>query len=586
MHHKNLRIGTRLSIGFATVIIVFCLAAIFQISAIRDLGNLQHDDHERATEAIFLGAVESRMEALYGVAADAIINSDLDAAARDLAEAKQQFAKDLGELREAFTLPEEKRPLAEFEQTMGEYFAIIEQQLFPLLRTQSSSLNENVRELDGRIDDIKVKAHAPLGDLLTILSDKMRTSGETFNAIQSRATTLALGLSATALLLGAVLGTIITLSITGPLKKGVAFAETVAAGNLDGALEIDQKDEIGVLADALRAMVKTLKSLIADADTKTRMAEEESNRAHKATEEAEQAKRQAEAARREGMLTAADRLQGVVDVLSSASEELSTQVEQSTNGAELQATRAGETATAMEEMNATVLEVARSASEAAETTDGARSTAQEGARVVEQAMHEIGAAQRQALTLKRDMAELGAQAEGIGRIMGVITDIADQTNLLALNAAIEAARAGDAGRGFAVVADEVRKLAEKTMTATKEVGDAIRGIQQGTAKNVDNVEQAVKSIEAATDLASRSGQSLQAIVSLVDQASDQVRAIATASEEQSAASEEINRAIGEMDTISRETSQAMTEAARAVSDLTRQAHELRALMDRMRGEGL
>ena len=65
-------------------------------------------------------------------------------------------------------------------------------------------------------------------------------------------------------------------------------------------------------------------------------------------------------------------------------------------------------------------------------------------------------------------------AEGIGRIMNVISDIADQTNLLALNAAIEAARAGDAGRGFAVVADEVRKLAEKTMTATKEVGDAIR----------------------------------------------------------------------------------------------------------------
>lgn len=80
------------------------------------------------------------------------------------------------------------------------------------------------------------------------------------------------------------------------------------------------------------------------------------------------------------------------------------------------------------------------------------------------------------------MVGLGGQAENIGKVLGVINDIADQTNLLALNAAIEAARAGDAGRGFAVVADEVRKLAEKTMLATKEVGNAILAIQNSAQK--------------------------------------------------------------------------------------------------------
>ena len=120
-----------------------------------------------------------------------------------------------------------------------------------------------------------------------------------------------------------------------------------------------------------------------------------------------------------------------------------------------------ETATAMEEMNATVLEVAKNASQAAGTSDGARQKAQEGSGIVGRVVTDIAQVQKQSQALKQDMEGLGKQAEGIGHIMNVISDIADQTNLLALNAAIEAARAGDAGRGFAVVADEVRKLAKR-----------------------------------------------------------------------------------------------------------------------------
>ncbi|MGE4552030.1 MAG: methyl-accepting chemotaxis protein [Desulfovibrionaceae bacterium] len=269
--------------------------------------------------------------------------------------------------------------------------------------------------------------------------------------------------------------------------------------------------------------------------------------------------------------------------VSSAAEELSAQVEQSSRGADLQRERTAETATAMEEMNATVMEVARNASDAAGSADGAKQQAEGGATVVAQVGEAIHEVQRLAEALRTNMEDLGRHAEGIGAVMGVITDIADQTNLLALNAAIEAARAGDAGRGFAVVADEVRKLAEKTMQATGEVGKAVSAIQ-GVAKSaIESTGQAFEAVSQSTGYAEQSGKALTEIVGMVERSSDQVRAIAAASEEQSAAAEEITKATEDINRISTETAEAMVQSAQAVGELARLAQELDRLIGELRG---
>ncbi|HZF61981.1 MAG TPA: methyl-accepting chemotaxis protein [Desulfovibrio sp.] len=370
--------------------------------------------------------------------------------------------------------------------------------------------------------------------------------------------------------------------IVKPLQELESYARSVADGELDRSLTLVRRNEIGHLADSLRSMVGSLKDKIAEADGKSRLAQEESERAACATQEAEAARMAAEQAKADGMLHAATELEGVVEAVTTASEELSAQVEQASRGAESQTARVGETATAMEEMNATVLEVARNAGQAAESAKAAKSKAESGADVVASVVKDISRIQTSAVELKSEMTTLGKQAESTGQILGVISDIADQTNLLALNAAIEAARAGEAGRGFAVVADEVRKLAEKTMTATKEVGDAIRDIQNGTRKNVGNVEQVVNMIDTATTLAGTSGEALHEIVNLVDATAQQVQSIATAAEEQSSTSEEINRSIEDVNRISLETSSAMQHSAGAVSDMAQQAQVLRGLISSLK----
>ncbi len=371
-------------------------------------------------------------------------------------------------------------------------------------------------------------------------------------------------------------------SLARPLGETTAFAVAVSEGDMDRHLGVQRGDEIGILADALRRMLEQLRKQIHTAQEQTQRAEEQARQAEAAMKQAQAAQAQAEAARQQGMLDAAERISVFVERLSSASQELAAQIEQSSRGAELQRNQATQVFTSMEQMNASVLEVAQSSSRAAASAEEARTIAGAGQQGVELLQQVVGSVESFSQAMKVSLSELGSQAEGIGRVVDVIADIADQTNLLALNAAIEAARAGDAGRGFAVVADEVRKLAEKTMAATKEVGNAIAAIQAKTRENVGRMEETAAAVAAATSRAEEARVALARIVEQAQKTSDQIRAIATAAEEQSASSEEIHRATTEMQQVAGETAQAMTQAAEAVSELARLAQELQTLVITMR----
>ncbi len=286
----------------------------------------------------------------------------------------------------------------------------------------------------------------------------------------------------------------------------------------------------------------------------------------------------------QNMQNIAVELEQVASITSSASEQLSAQIELSENGAQDQADRVATTATALEEMNATVLEIARNAGTTSDSASNVRSEASAGSESMQEcvkAMHEV---KEESLKLQTEMGVLSEHAQAINEIMNVISDIADQTNLLALNAAIEAARAGEAGRGFAVVADEVRNLAEKTMTSTTDVGNAISAIQKSTADNTRLVVDAVEKIERVTEMVSGAGEALLGIVQLADTTADQVRAIATASEEQSATSEEITQSVDSINNIAKETTNNMQEARKAVNEMVNQTHILSQLIEQLQSQ--
>ena len=401
-------------------------------------------------------------------------------------------------------------------------------------------------------------------------------------ALENKAVTTASWVAVALLAVQLLISVAIGLRVSAPVRKITRYVRDVAGGKKDAVLDVHSRDDMGELAGSLRGMVEKQDQLMRESVEKADEARKKAEEAANAMEEARRAQQQAEQARRDGMISAAGQIEGVVDKLNVAINDIGAQVERSDEALSHAASRLAETATAMEEMNSSVLEVAKNAGLAADVSTSTRQKATDGAAVVSQSVAGIQEVQSQSLALKDDMVQLDEHAKAINQIMSVISDIADQTNLLALNAAIEAARAGEAGRGFAVVADEVRKLAEKTMTSTIEVSNAIKAIQTSTDQSTQQVEQAVRNIAQATEFSNKSGESLQEILQMVEHTADEVRAIATASEEQSAASEEITRSIAEVNSITSSTSEAMREAAKGLESLRRRSQDLIRLIDEMK----
>ena len=402
------------------------------------------------------------------------------------------------------------------------------------------------------------------------------------NAMQVTFSILLVGIVIVVIMAG--VSWLVSRSIAGPVTALADAAQRVAEGDLRAIPEDENlfKGELAVLHKSLKQMVHKLAELIEMANGKIKEAEAALDLSKTSLAEAEEAKRQGERARREGVLQTAEQIGSVIEQLAVAAKGLASEASSTEKRAEEQSARVNTTALAMEQMNMAVGDVASSTSRTAALADDSRNEARNGKGLVMDVVASMGDIEKQSHTMRQGLEHLGTQASDIGKIMSVINDIADQTNLLALNAAIEAARAGEAGRGFAVVADEVRKLAEKTMEATKQVGGAISTIQSGTTANINAMQETATYISRSADIANKAGEALASIEKMVENTANEVRAIATASEEQSATIAEINRSTEEVKHITAEVAAGAQRSNVAVSELTALSKRLSDVVQELR----
>ena len=282
-----------------------------------------------------------------------------------------------------------------------------------------------------------------------------------------------------------------------------------------------------------------------------------------------------------------ERLAATVTRTSSAVDEIATIIDSVAHDADALGVAAQETRGTASELAQTVAEVATLAREADGMSRQALDDARLGDEAVGQTIRGMGAISETMENTVRVIGGLDKRSREIGKILEVIEEIADQTNLLALNAAIEAARAGESGRGFAVVADEVRKLAERSVVATKEIGEVVRQVQEETAEAVEASRAGARQTRDGIGLADRAGLALRRIMGSVGRTREFMEGITASSARQSQASSrllatatrmtettgQMTSAVGEQAARSRQIGTAVEEISRLMGEVAGSTRE-------------
>jgi methyl-accepting chemotaxis protein len=357
-------------------------------------------------------------------------------------------------------------------------------------------------------------------------------------------------MTVTSLIVGLAMGFLLTLAITRPIKKGVVFANAMADGDLTQTLDVDQRDEIGVLAMALNQMAVNLRAMF------KKTADGVSTLTASSTELS---------AISEQMAAGAEQTSGKSNQVAAAAEEMSANMNSVAAASEQASTNVQMVAAASEQMSATINEIAGNT---------------EKGRMI------TGNAVNQAKNVSTRVAELGKAAVDVGKVTETINDISEQTNLLALNATIEAARAGEAGKEFAVVANEIKELAKQTAVATQDIRLKIEGIQSSTEGTVTEISQIEKVIADINEIVStiataveEQSVSTKEIASNVNQAAQGIQDVNENVAQSSTVSASIAKDVVEVNQAAKEMADGTLQINSTAEELSKLAEELKAMVD-------
>jgi len=331
------------------------------------------------------------------------------------------------------------------------------------------------------------------------------------------------------------------------LAAGLA---ALAAGDLTREVAAGADDPLGQIKQDLNAAVAAIRGMIAEV---TRAMEELAASAEEANAGAEQ--------------------------VAGGSQQVALSVSRVSENSEKVSSSTTVVLKGMEDMSSAVEEVTSSIESVSILAKETNTLSKDGARLAASAEESMGGIKSSSDETIRLVSRIDGQMNEIGKIVGLIRDLATQTNLLALNAAIEAARAGEAGRGFAVVAAEVKSLAQESKHSAESIEEMIGGLRTLSKQATVAMGEAGKTVDDGTRVIGETLVSFNRIVQAIEKIAVNTEEVAGASEEQAATVEEITMQVQEMVNLVVSTEQEAADAASATEESTAAIDEIQRMIE-------
>lgn len=534
---RNMSLKMKLTVGFGAGLLSLAIVGFFSYTTMGRLSAMSGQVDERGMKVERSYAIEAAIEKQTAGVRGFLLAGRPDSLEED-EDGRREYREDLTILLNTVRTDAGKQVLGGIPRTYDAYRSMLDQEL--QLRRAGKIKDAIDLASSSHTSELRAELRKEVDAFIAYQQEKKADAVKQQASIESNAQIFVAVLSLAALALGTVATLYLSRSLSAQVAAMVGMIQEIASNNLGvDDIPVASEDEVGRASRALNTMKNNLRGMIQS-------------------------------------------IAQTAEHVASASEQISSSAAQQAQSADTQKDQASQVATAMQEMSSTVQQVSENSNRAAEASRQAAETALHGGRTVDESLAKMRLIATAVSGTAKKVEELGKRSDEIGRIVGVIDDIADQTNLLALNAAIEAARAGEQGRGFAVVADEVRKLAERTTSATKEIAHMIKNIQDETRVAVTAMETGTRQVEEGVHSTVEAGKSLKQIIEMAEQVGEMITHIATAATEQSSASEQVNQSMDQIARLVQESAAGSQESAKACQHLSGLALDLQKMVSDFR----